>query len=145
DQLGGGFHRYSTDAHWLVPHFEKMLYDNALLLKLYVDAFRATKRAEFAGTARDVAAYVMREMQDARGGYYATQDADSEGHEGKFFVWTKPGVKDLLGDARETNIVCEHFGVGDQGNFEETDASVLSLMKSFDELASEFKTTVEDI
>ena len=145
DQLGGGFHRYSTDEHWLVPHFEKMLYDNALLLKSYVDAFRATKRAEFAATAREVGAYVMREMQDARGGYYATQDADSEGHEGKFFVWTKSQVKDLLGDARETNVVCAHFGIGESGNFEDSDASVLSLAKSFDELATEFKTTDSEI
>jgi uncharacterized protein YyaL (SSP411 family) len=145
DQLGGGFHRYSTDAHWLVPHFEKMLYDNALLLKIYVDAFRATKKPEFAATAREVAAYTMREMQDARGGYYATQDADSEGHEGKFFVWTKAQVKDLLGDARETSIVCEHFGIGDVGNFEDTDASVLSFAKSIDELASEFSTTANEI
>jgi uncharacterized protein YyaL (SSP411 family) len=145
DQLGGGFHRYSTDAHWLVPHFEKMLYDNALLLKYCVDAFRATKRAEFATTAREVGTYVMREMQDGRGGYYATQDADSEGHEGKFFVWTQADVKDLLGDARETSIVCAHFGVGDSGNFEDTDASVLSFAKSIEELATEFTTTEADI
>jgi len=145
DQLGGGFHRYSTDANWLVPHFEKMLYDNALLLELYVDAFRATKRAEFAATARDIATYVIREMQDGGGGFYATQDADSEGHEGKFFVWTPAQVKDLLGDARETNIVCAHFGIETPGNFEETEASVLSLVKSVDELAKEHATTVEEI
>ncbi len=145
DQLGGGFHRYSTDAHWLVPHFEKMLYDNALLLKIHVEAFRATKKTEFAATARDVAAYVRREMQDGRGGYYATQDADSEGHEGKFFVWTRADVKDLLGDARETNIVCAHFGIETPGNFENTDASVLSFAKTVDELSSEFQTTSKEI
>lgn len=145
DQLGGGFHRYSTDAHWLVPHFEKMLYDNALLLKMYVDAFRATKKPEFAATAREIAAYTMREMQDARGGYYATQDADSEGHEGKFFVWTQADVKDLLGDARETNIVCAHLGIETPGNFEDTDASVLSFAKSVDEIANEFKTNSNEI
>jgi uncharacterized protein YyaL (SSP411 family) len=145
DQLGGGFHRYSTDARWLVPHFEKMLYDNALLLKIYVDAFRATKTPEFATTVREIATYVRREMQDARGGYYATQDADSEGHEGKFFVWTRADVKDLLGDARETNVVCAHFGIETPGNFEDTDASVLSLAKSIDELANEFKATPGEI
>src|SRR6202012_4656329 len=82
DQLGGGFHRYSTDERWLVPHFEKMLYDNALLLRLYVDGWRATGEARYAETARGIAAWLAREMTSPEGGFYATQDADSEGHEG---------------------------------------------------------------
>src|SRR5205085_660774 len=95
DHLGGGFHRYSTDEHWLVPHFEKMLYDNALLLRSYVDGFRVFGEELFADTARDLAAYVAREMTDASGGFYASQDADSEGEEGKFFVWDITEVERL--------------------------------------------------
>src|SRR6202043_3353853 len=88
DHLGGGFHRYSTDERWLVPHFEKMLYDNALLLRLYTDGWRATQGEEHAQTVRDLAAYLAREMTSPEGALYATQDADSEGEEGRFFVWT---------------------------------------------------------
>ena len=88
DHLGGGFHRYSTDETWLVPHFEKMLYDNALLLRLYVDGWRASGDERYASTARAIAAYVLREMTSPDGAFYATQDADSEGEEGRFFVWT---------------------------------------------------------
>jgi len=120
DHLGGGFHRYSTDERWLVPHFEKMLYDNALLLRSYVDAWRAYGEPSFAQTARDLAAYVRREMTDAEGGYYASQDADSEGEEGKFFIWDEAGVKSALGDD-ETAIdaVIDYFGITMAGNFED--------------------------
>src|SRR4029078_9717027 len=93
DHLGGGFHRYSTDERWLVPHFEKMLYDNALLLRMYVDAYRAFAAPLYASSARDIAAYVAREMTESSGAFYATQDADSEGEEGKFFVWDPADVK----------------------------------------------------
>ena len=98
DHLGGGFHRYSTDERWLVPHFEKMLYDNAMLLGLYVDAWRATKEPLYEQTARAIAAYVAREMTSPDGGFYATQDADSEGDEGKFFVWTPAEIDAACGD-----------------------------------------------
>ncbi len=127
DQLGGGFHRYSTDEKWLVPHFEKMLYDNALLLRLNVDAWRATKEERFAATAREIVAYVAREMTSPDGGLYATQDADSEGEEGKFFVWTPADIDGLL-DADEYRAAREAFGITDHGNFEEGGATVLSLV-----------------
>src|SRR5205807_883297 len=97
DQLGGGFHRYSTDARWLVPHFEKMLYDNALLARLYLHAYQATGDESFRRVVEETLDYVAREMTDSSGAFYSTQDADSEGVEGKFFVWDKAEVEKLLG------------------------------------------------
>jgi uncharacterized protein YyaL (SSP411 family) len=120
DHLGGGFHRYSTDERWLVPHFEKMLYDNALLLRSYVDGARVFGAVELAETARSIAAYVGREMTDAEGGYYASQDADSEGEEGKFFIWDEAEVRAVLG-ADETAIkaAIDYFAITAAGNFED--------------------------
>jgi uncharacterized protein YyaL (SSP411 family) len=117
DQLGGGFHRYSVDERWLVPHFEKMLYDNALLVPCYLDGYRITGDAAYARTAREICDYVLREMTDPAGGIYSTQDADSEGEEGKFFVWTPAEVEQVLGSeaARTFNYV---YDVTDEGNFE---------------------------
>ena len=101
DQLGGGFHRYSVDDRWLVPHFEKMLYDNALLARLYLDAGRALGEPEFLTVAREILDYVLREMTSPEGGFYSTQDADSEGEEGKFFVWTPEEARAVLGERAE--------------------------------------------
>ncbi len=128
DHLGGGFHRYSTDERWLVPHFEKMLYDNALLMRLYVDAWRATKAERFGDTAREIAAYVAREMTSPEGGFYATQAADSEGEEGKFFVWTPEELDEIL-DGDEAQVARAAFGITRQGNFEESGATVLSIAR----------------
>ena len=116
DQIGGGFSRYSVDAQWLVPHFEKMLYDNAQLLNLYLDAYLVSGREEFAGTARDIIRYVLRDMTDAGGGFYSAEDADSEGKEGKFYCWTKEELSDLL-TAPEFNVAARYFGVTKDGNF----------------------------
>jgi uncharacterized protein YyaL (SSP411 family) len=129
DHLGGGFHRYSTDERWLVPHFEKMLYDNALLLRLYVDGWRATGDAGYAETARGIGAYLLREMQSPDGGFYSTQDADSEGEEGKFFVWRPAEVDAACGGDDEAARAAKHvWGIDDEGNFEESGATVLSLV-----------------
>jgi uncharacterized protein YyaL (SSP411 family) len=121
DHLGGGFHRYSTDDRWLVPHFEKMLYDNALLLRSYADGCRAFDREPlFESTAREIAGWVDREMTDPSGGYYASQDADSEAEEGKFFVWNPQGVREALGDDElAAKAALLYFGVTRDGNFEE--------------------------
>ncbi|MEZ5965059.1 MAG: thioredoxin domain-containing protein [Planctomycetota bacterium] len=116
DQVGGGFHRYSTDRMWLVPHFEKMLYDNAQLVPLYLEAHALTGKAFYADIARDVLRYLRREMIDPQGGFWSTQDADSEGEEGKFFVWDKAEIEAALGDA--ASLFCARFGVTAAGNFE---------------------------
>jgi uncharacterized protein YyaL (SSP411 family) len=129
DHLGGGFHRYSTDERWLVPHFEKMLYDNALLLRLYVDGWRATGDARYAETARGIAAYLLREMQAPDGGFYSTQDADSEGEEGKFFVWTPSEVDAACaGDGEAARAAKRVWRIDEEGNFEDSGATVLSLV-----------------
>lgn len=118
DQLGGGFHRYSVDAVWLVPHFEKMLYDNAQLIRIYLHLFQITKSDFFKRVAVETLEYVKREMLDERGGFYSTQDADSEGVEGKFFVWTPEEVTEILGD-EDARIFNAYYDVTAEGNFEE--------------------------
>ena len=117
DQLGGGFHRYSVDERWLVPHFEKMLYDNALLVPCYLEAFQVTKEERYVRVARETCDYVLREMTDPRGGFYSTQDADSEGQEGKFFVWTLEELEATLG-APAAETFAKVYGVTREGNFE---------------------------
>ncbi|MGH7917207.1 MAG: thioredoxin domain-containing protein, partial [Candidatus Binataceae bacterium] len=117
DQIGGGFHRYSVDERWLVPHFEKMLYDNALLARLYLDAGRALNQPAFLTTAREIFDYVLREMTSAEGGFYSSQDADSEGEEGKFFVWSAAQARAVLGDDR-FKIAARYFDISEDGNFE---------------------------
>jgi len=117
DHLGGGFHRYSVDAKWLVPHFEKMLYDNAQLLRIYADAYTITGASLFKSVVEETAGYLVREMLHGEGGFYSTQDADSEGEEGKFFVWTPDEVIRILGsEAGET--FCRIYDVTEPGNFE---------------------------
>ncbi|MCI0422496.1 MAG: thioredoxin domain-containing protein [Acidobacteria bacterium] len=117
DQLGGGFHRYSVDDHWLVPHFEKMLYDNALLSRLYLDAFQQTGNPLYRRITEEILDYVRREMTHPEGGFYSTQDADSEGEEGKFFVWTLDEIESILGKA-DSQVFCRYFDVSRSGNFE---------------------------
>ena len=116
DQIAGGFARYSTDTYWLVPHFEKMLYDNALLARLYLHAHQATARGMYRRIAEETLDYIMREMTGPEGGFYSATDADSEGEEGKFFVWSPAEIETVLGD--ESGIFSGFFGVTKSGNFE---------------------------
>ncbi len=117
DQLGGGFHRYAVDAIWLVPHFEKMLYDNAQLIRVYLHAYQVTGDEFYKQIAVETLEYVRREMLDESGGFYSTQDADSEGEEGKFFVWTPEEIEAVLGQD-EASEFCSYFDVTASGNFE---------------------------
>ncbi|NOY69290.1 MAG: thioredoxin domain-containing protein [Deltaproteobacteria bacterium] len=122
DQVGGGFHRYSTDEKWLVPHFEKMLYDNALLAADYVEGYQVTKREDFKQTAEDILEFIKREMTSGSGGFYSAMDADSTGpdgrqEEGYFYTWTKKEINDALGE-KQAKPVIDYFGVTDTGNFE---------------------------
>ena len=117
DQIGGGFHRYSTDTFWLVPHFEKMLYDNALLVRLYLHAYQITGNPLYRRIVEETLDYVMREMTSPEGGFYSAQDADSEGVEGKFFVWLPQEIMDVLGE-EDGEVVCRYYGVTPHGNFE---------------------------
>jgi hypothetical protein len=116
DQLGGGFHRYSVDAYWLVPHFEKMLYDNAQLARVYLHGWQVTGNPFFRTIAEEILDYVIREMTDPAGGFYSAQDADSEGEEGKFFVWTADEIRAVLGD--EAPRFMTAYGVTETGNWE---------------------------
>ena len=134
DHLAGGFARYSVDERWLVPHFEKMLYDNALLTSAYLDAFLATGGQRFARIARETCDYILKYMADSAGGFHSTEDADSEGEEGKFYVWTPPEIKEVLGSEAG-----ERFGyvydVSEQGNFEHG-KSILNLPKTIEQCAA---------
>ena len=116
DQLGGGFHRYSVDDRWLVPHFEKMLYDNALLAQVYLEAFQVTRSSFFRRIVTGTLDFVLREMTHPEGGFYSALDADSEGEEGRFYVWSKEEVEQELGP--ETEVFCDYYDVSEGGNFE---------------------------
>ena len=132
DHLGGGFHRYSVDARWLVPHFEKMLYDNALLSRLYLHYYQLTGDEQARQTAEGTLDYVLREMTNVDGGFYSTQDADSEGHEGKFFVWTVDEIKSTLGDAAD--FFNGYYNVTEAGNFE--GKNILNVTEPLDVVAA---------
>jgi uncharacterized protein YyaL (SSP411 family) len=127
DQIGGGFHRYSVDARWLVPHFEKMLYDNALLARLYTRAWQWKRDPEFARIANEILGWVMREMTSPDGGFYSTQDADSEGEEGKFYVWSRREVMEALGPD-DGRVFCELYDISEGGNWE--GHNILNLVRA---------------
>jgi uncharacterized protein YyaL (SSP411 family) len=116
DQIGGGFHRYSTDARWLVPHFEKMLYDNALLPIVYAEAYQITKDPFYLDVINKTLGFVLREMASPEGGFYSALDADSEGEEGKYYVWRKKEIAEILG--KDADVFCLYYDVTDGGNFE---------------------------
>ena len=142
DQLGGGFHRYSVDDKWLVPHFEKMLYDNGQLAQVYAEAYRITKDGFFKRIVEETLEYVLREMCQPEGGFYSAQDADSEGEEGKFFVWTRDEVLELLGK-EHGEIFCRVYDVSDLGNFE--GKNILHPILTVEQAARYFKKDESEI
>ena len=142
DQLGGGFHRYSVDAVWLVPHFEKMLYDNAQLIRVYLHLYQITRDEFYKRIAVETLEYVQREMLDASGGFYSTQDADSEGVEGKFFVWTPEEITAILGP-KDAQIFNFYYDVSEEGNFEEK--NILNVRYAPAEAAKALKIDEEDL
>ncbi len=133
DHLGGGFHRYSVDAQWLTPHFEKMLYDQALLGRAYLEAFQITGRPDYAEMARGVMEYVLRDMTDAGGGFYSAEDADSEGREGSFYLWTAEEIGRLL-NPEQMAVFMDYYGVREGGNFEDG-KTILSVCMTIAEAA----------
>ncbi|MHC4627075.1 MAG: thioredoxin domain-containing protein [Planctomycetota bacterium] len=138
DHLGGGFHRYSTDARWLVPHFEKMLYDQALLSKVYLQAYQITGNEEYGRIAREVFDYVLRDMTDPGGGFYSAEDADSEGEEGTFYLWDPEQIEDVLGKD-EAKLFNAAYGITKRGNFEKG-KTILNVTASIEQLAEKFET-----
>jgi uncharacterized protein YyaL (SSP411 family) len=150
DQLGYGFHRYSTDRQWLVPHFEKMLYDQALTVLACTEAFRAGGDGEHARTAREVLEYVLRDMHAPEGGFYAAEDADSEGEEGRFYLWGTDEIRRLL-DPEEAGFAAEIFGLEEEGNFTDpvtgkrTGLNILHLADSEEEAAAGHGISGEEI
>ncbi len=142
DQLGGGFHRYAVDSIWLVPHFEKMLYDNAQLARIYLHLFQATKDEFYKRVAVETLEYIRREMMDESGGFYSSQDADSEGVEGKFFVWTPPEIEEILGET-DAAVFNFYYDVSEEGNFEEQ--NILNVKNTLAETAVVLRITPEKL
>ena len=142
DHLGGGFHRYSVDAKWLVPHFEKMLYDNAQLVRIYAHAYKITGEPLFKSVVDESLTYLLREMLQPEGGFYSTQDADSEGEEGKFFVWTEGEVMGILGED-DGAIFCRIYDVSEAGNFE--DKNILHPILTLDQASKYFRKKSSEI
>lgn len=141
DQVGFGFHRYSTDSAWLVPHFEKMLYDQAMLTMAYTETYQATGKEEYAATVREIIHYVLRDMTDPQGAFYTAEDAESEGEEGRFYVWTEDEIRQAL-DKGDADLATRLFSVETAGNFEggmtgkKTGRNIFHLRDSFKEFAS---------
>jgi uncharacterized protein YyaL (SSP411 family)/aryl-alcohol dehydrogenase-like predicted oxidoreductase len=143
DQLGGGFARYSTDERWLVPHFEKMLYDNALLARTYVEAYQVTQDPEYRRIAVETLDYILREMTSSEGGFFSATDADSEGVEGKFFVWTPTDVRAALTSQEDARRFCAFYDVTDGGNWEHT--NVLNRPKTYATVAQELGISEQEL
>lgn len=142
DQLGGGIARYSTDVEWLVPHFEKMLYDQALVSDIYLKAFQLTKKPLYARIAREILDYVITDLQSPEGGYYSTRDADSEGHEGKFYVWTRAEVMQRLGE-KAGAAFCDYYDVTDAGNWE--GVNILRVQRPIDVVAKQHNMAASEL
>ncbi len=150
DHIGFGFHRYSTDNRWILPHFEKMLYDQALLGMTYTEAYQATGKEKYAKTAHEIFTYVLRDMTSEEGGFYSAEDADSEGEEGKFYLWTKNEIKNVL-DREESDLVFEIFNIEEDGNFYEEATgkkkgkNILHLTESLKEFSSSRKIPEKEL
>src|SRR5688500_5181838 len=143
NHLGGGFARYATDQKWLIPHFEKMLYDNALLSQMYAELYQITKDEHYMHTTCKTLDYVIREMTHPDGGLYSAQDADSEGEEGKFYLWKRKEIENVLDDETSTNIFCERYGVTQGGNFE--GKNILNIRVLITSLAKNYNKTPEQV
>jgi hypothetical protein len=143
DHVGFGFHRYSTDPEWFVPHFEKMLYDQALLAMAYAEAYQATGEEEYARTVREILEYILRDMTSPEGGFYSAEDADSEGEEGKFYTWTAVELNESLGE-EDFRILIRLFDVYESGNFE-GGRNILRQRSSFSDAASVLKIPEEEL
>ena len=142
DQLGGGFHRYATDARWLVPHFEKMLYDNALLARVYLHAWQVEGIPLYRRVVEQTLDYIVREMTHPEGGFYSAQDADSEGEEGKFYLWSYDEIAALVGQL-DAELVTRHFGVTERGNFE--GKNILYIAMEEEDLAASMQRDVTSV
>ncbi len=149
DHVGFGFHRYSTDPEWLLPHFEKMLYDQAMIAMAYIEAYQATGNKEYAETAREIFSYVMRDMTSEEGGFYSAEDADSEGEEGKFYVWEEEEIVEVLGK-EDAELIIGTFNVTKTGNFSDeasgkkTGANILHLKKPMAEIAASYDMSAQE-
>ncbi len=143
DHIGGGFHRYAVDARWMVPHFEKMLYDNALLAVLYAEAYQVSKDNRYVEVMRDILDYVLREMTSSEHGFCSSQDADSEGEEGKYYTWSMDEVRRLIGDREDAEIFSAYYGMSEQGNFD--GKNILHVSMSIDTLASRFNKSRDEV
>ena len=149
DHVGFGFHRYSTDCEWLLPHFEKMLYDQALLAMAYIEAYQATGTEDYGKTAREIFTYVLRDMTGPEGGFFSAEDADSEGEEGKFYLWTQEQVREAVGD-EDADFINRAFNIQKDGNFageangKKSGANILHLRKPLDEIASDLNLSRQD-
>jgi uncharacterized protein len=142
DQLGGGFHRYAVDARWMVPHFEKMLYDNALLARAYLEGYQMTGREEYRSVVQETLGYVLRDLGHPSGGFFAAEDADSEGEEGKFYVWTAEEISTAL-DRETTELFGDFFGVTTPGNWE--GRNILHRRRDVETMARERNISQEDL
>ncbi|MGC9516728.1 MAG: thioredoxin domain-containing protein [Methanomicrobiales archaeon] len=149
DHVGFGFHRYSVDPKWLVPHFEKMLYDQALITMAYIEAFQITENPIYKKTAQEIITYVLRDMKSPQGGFYSAEDADSEGVEGKFYVWTKNEFDNVLGS--EAKLMSRIFNLRDEGNFKDestlkkTSTNIIHLKMSLSQIADKMNLSTDEL
>ena len=150
DHVGFGFHRYSTDREWLLPHFEKMLYDQAMLINAYIETYQATQNKEYASVTKEIIEYVLRDMTSSEGGFYSAEDADSEGIEGKFYVWSVDEIRKIL-DEKDAQLFITTYNLSESGNFSEestkteTEENIPHLKKSIPEIADRIKLNPEEL